>query len=133
MIYVFDACAMLAVLKQESGAAVVEGLLLQPNAQLYAHATNLCEVFYGVRRDDGEAKALLALNVLQGFGIKTRTDLDDTFWQDAGRLKADWRKISLADCYGLTLAQHVGGQFVTSDHHELDPLAQAGFPITFFR
>ncbi|NOT60006.1 MAG: hypothetical protein HOP19_07245 [Acidobacteria bacterium] len=49
-----------------------------------------------------------------------------------GRLKVA-HKLSFADCFAVTLAQHAGGQLITSDHHELDPLAAAGFPITFFR
>ena len=44
MIYVLDACAMLAYLRNETGADVVENALLDANSQCVAHAINLCEV-----------------------------------------------------------------------------------------
>ena len=44
MIYVLDACAMIAFLKGEAGADVVENALLDANSQCMAHAINLCEV-----------------------------------------------------------------------------------------
>ncbi len=67
-------------------------------------------------------------------GVLVRADFDEAFWQEAGRLKAVHRRVSLADCFGLTLTERTGGTFVTSDHHELEPLAQAGIcSISFFR
>ena len=51
----------------------------------------------------------------------------------AGEQKARGR-ISLADCVCPALAQFVGGQVVTSDHGEFDPIAEAGIcPILFIR
>ena len=41
------------------------------------------------------------------------------------KLKGSY-KLSLADAVGLALTLKVGGEFITSDHHELDPLAAAG-------
>lgn len=66
-------------------------------------------------------------------GVVERRDLSRPFWQSIGRLKARGR-ISLADCFGVALAQHLGGEVVTSDHHEFDPLVQLGIvPIRFIR
>lgn len=45
MIYVLDACAMIAFLKGEPGADVVENALLDANSQCMAHAINLFEVY----------------------------------------------------------------------------------------
>ena len=61
-----------------------------------------------------------------------RDDFDREFWEKAGRLKATQRRVSLADCFGLTLAVRPGGEFLTTDHHELDSIASMGsYPITF--
>ena len=84
-------------------------------------------------RVSGEADAQKAVSILRNkVGVQVRTDMDDAFWQDSGRLKAEHR-LSLADCFAVVLTQRIGGELVTSNHHELDPLATAGFPITFFR
>ena len=48
------------------------------------------------------------------------------FWQRAGQLKGTIRRISLADCFAITLAETLKAPVVTSDHHEFDPLAAAG-------
>lgn len=134
MIYVLDACALLAFLRQEPGHDVVRAVIEDVANDCFTHALNLCEVFYGIHRESGEAAAMKAINDLNRLGIVTRPDLDDQFWQDVGRLKSVWRRVSLADCCAVALTQRLAGELLTSDHHELDPLAAAGVcQITFFR
>lgn len=134
MIYVFDASALIAYLRDETGGVVVERLLLDPQSDCFAHALNLCEVFYDFARAEGEAGAQSAIAELRNIGVIERADLDVDFWQEAGRLKADYRRISLADCCAVALTLRLSGELVTSDHHELDPLAAASVcPILFFR
>ena len=110
MIYVFDSSAMIAYLRKETGHHVVSSLFADPKNTCSAHAANLCEVFYDFRRSVDEAAAQNTLADLLRIGLIERTDFDRAFWQEAARLKADWRKISLADCFGLVLAQRLGGQ-----------------------
>lgn len=57
MIYVLDACAMIAWLRGEPGAAVVDLAIRDVNSQCLAHALNLCEVFYDAFRNVDEAHA----------------------------------------------------------------------------
>lgn len=134
MIYVLDSSAMIAFLRNESGAATVAAMLTDPQSQCYAHALNLCEVFYDFFRVGGETAAQSAITELLNLEVHERHDLDATFWQEAGRLKAVHHRVSLADCCALTLTLRVGGTLVTSDHHELDALAAAGVcSIQFFR
>lgn len=57
MIFVLDACAMIAWLRDEPGADVVDGYVRNVNAQGLAHAINLCEVYYDARRNAGETHA----------------------------------------------------------------------------
>lgn len=133
MIYVFDACAMLAILHDEPGADVVADIITEPGAIIYAHAVNLCEVYYWTYRGGGASKALLAMASLQALGIETRSDMDEEFWQSAGALKGSHR-LSLADAFAVALAQRIDCPLVTSDHHELDALDSAGVcEFRFFR
>ncbi|MGA9774097.1 MAG: PIN domain-containing protein [Blastocatellia bacterium] len=134
MIYVLDACALIAWLSDEPGAEVVDRAVRDINSQCLAHAINLCEVFYDAYRNAGEAQAQSLLSDLRAVGIIERSDFDSAFWQGVGRLKGDHRKVSLADCCAMTLTDRVGGSLLTSDHHEFDPLAALGIcPITFIR
>lgn len=133
MIYVLDACAMIAFLKGEAGADVVENALLEQGSQCMAHAINLCEVFYDFHRVGGESAADNAITDMRTLGLVERDDFDEPFWRDAGKLKAQGG-ISLADCFAITLTNRVGGALLTSDHHEMDKIAAAGIcPITFIR
>lgn len=133
MIYVFDACAMLAYLRNEVGANVVESALLDTNSQCLAHAINLCEVYYIFHRDSGESDADGAVQDLKSVGVIERNDFDEAFWKEVGKLKAGGG-ISIPDCFAITLSKHVGGTVLTSDHKEFDPVAAAGIcSITFIR
>lgn len=105
----------------------------ESHSTCFAHAINLCEVYYDFHRDAGEAAAEDAVKDLRALGIVEREDFDESFWKNAGRLKAGGR-VSLADCFAITLTNRIGGTLLTSDHHELDAVATAGVcPITFIR
>ena len=58
---VLDACAMIAFLRGEPGADVVEAALLAKDRSCLAHAINVCEVFYDFLRASGEQTARRAL------------------------------------------------------------------------
>ena len=64
---VIDAYALIAFLRDEPGADVVENVLSAPE-KCYAHALNLCEVYYDFFRasnqDAAEAGHLLAFAAL---------------------------------------------------------------------
>ena len=133
MIYVLDACAMLAYLRNEAGANVVESALLDTNGQCIAHAINLCEVYYIFHRDSGESDADAAVADLKSVGVVERNDFGETFWKEVGKLKAGGG-ISIPDCFAITLSKQLGGTVLTSDHKEFDPVAAAGIcSITFIR
>jgi len=133
LIYVLDACAMIAFLRGEPGADVVENALLDTTSDCLAHAINLCEVFYDFYRDSGESAAKGAIADLSIVGVTERDDFSQTFWMEVGWLKAQG-KISLADCFAITLTNRTGGTLLTSDHHEMDKIAAAGIcNITFIR
>lgn len=125
MILAVDACAMIAYLRDEDGAEAVEKALASDDDTCFAHAVNLCEVYYDFIRAADEPTAQDALMDLYAAGLALRDDIDPDYWQAVGRLKADGRT-SLADCFCIALAQRLGGQVMTSDHREFDALAAAG-------
>jgi len=131
---VLDASAMIAYLRNEPGAEVVEDALTAPGSQCFAHSINFCEVFYDFFRSTDETEAANAIADLSAAGIAERNDFDRDFWIAAGRLKGTHHRVSLADCCGLTLTSRLNAQFLTTDHRELDSLASAGsYRITFIR
>ncbi|MGH7484230.1 MAG: PIN domain-containing protein [bacterium] len=98
------------------------------------HAVNACEVYYDIYRRSGEADASALEGILATTGIELVETIPSTLWRTAGKLKAEWRRVSLADCLALALALVENGTVLTSDHHELDPIAQAEIcPIRFIR
>lgn len=125
---------MIAFLRDEPGAAIVADALLDAESKCYAHALNFCEVFYDFCRVSGRKEAMNAVLDLRSLGVVEDADLSIATWQAAGVLKARHRRVSLADCFALELAERLGGVILTADHHEFDVLvAQATHSIRFIR
>jgi predicted nucleic acid-binding protein len=131
---VFDACAVIAMLRGENGAETVISLLGDPKNRCRLHAVNLCEVYYdGIRRGDAASAAHLE-ELLTKSGLDIETEVPQPLWESVGRLKATFRRISLADCFALAFALREKGTLITSDHHEFDPIAATGIcPVQFIR
>ncbi len=125
---------MIAYLRNEPGARRVTQVLADPNNQCFAHAVNLCEVFYEFYRAGGPAIAAEALNDLASVGIEENAQIARDFWQKVGALKAILKRVSLADCFLIALANQLQATVLTADHHEFDTLAdQAVFVVDFIR
>lgn len=95
-VYVFDACAVVALLQGEEGASLASSLLLEANHRCLVHAINACEVYYDLFRREGEEIADGVKEVLEGYGFEIVEDLPFSLWKTAGRLKAVWKRVSLA-------------------------------------
>jgi PIN domain nuclease of toxin-antitoxin system len=131
---VMDSSALLAFFQAEEGGSRVRELCRENLGRVYLHAVNAGEVYYWFRRDHGEDAAQAALEQISAMGIITREDLDPAFWQDAMQIKADARRVSLADCYFLAMTRRLGAMGVTTDHHEMDPLVPLNLcPLLFAR
>ncbi len=131
---VIDSSALIALLENEAGADLVADLMDDSNNECYVHAVNLCEAYYHAMRSHGQEKADLAIDWLEDPNLEERQDMDRTFWRTAARHKADLRRVSLADCCCLTLANRVQAGVVTADHHEFDAIDQEGLcPVRFIR
>ena len=122
------------MLRGEGGAETVISLLGEPKNRCRLHAVNLCEVYYdGLRRGDtANAARLEELLAKSGFDIET--EVPQPLWASVGRLKARFRRVSLADCFALAFALRENGTLITSDYHEFDPIAATGIcPVQFIR
>ena len=133
-LYVFDSCAVVALLQGEPGAELVAGILKNSRNRCLIHAVNACEVYYDIYRRGGEEDASALEESLTNAGIELVEAIPSTLWRTAGKLKAEWRRVSLADCLAIALALLENGTLLTTDHHELDRIAQAAIcPIRFIR
>jgi predicted nucleic acid-binding protein len=126
VIFVLDASAMIAYLRDEPGADRVSEALLDPDGQCIAHVLNWCEVFYDFHRASGPKHALDAVKDLAQVGVAENAEIGTEFWQAVGALKAIHRRVSLADCFAVALARQLGATVLTADHHEFDALADQG-------
>jgi predicted nucleic acid-binding protein len=121
MLYILDACALLAFIKGERGDDVVWDVLFRASTGgtlAIMHEINLLEVYYGFYRERGKTYAEQKIAESSDF-FTTIQGLTPPVFAEAGRLKASY-KISLADSIALAEASISGGSFVTADHHELD-------------
>ena len=121
-IYVFDACALIAVLSKESGWEHVEAILKKAKnkqARIVMHALTLYEVYYNICMMYNESLALQFLEKIEKSPIELNTEITKEMIIKAGKLKGHY-KMSLADSIGLAQTILSNGSFVTADHHELD-------------
>ncbi len=133
MRYVLDASAVIAFLWGEEGADMVEQSLDAGRNHCFMHAVNVCEVYYDMVLRAEESKALEIIERLKKL-ISVRVDMDEPFWQQAGSFKASIRRISLADCFCLSLSTRLKAVVLTSDHHEFDRVvSRHGEHIKFIR
>lgn len=125
---------MLAYLRAEPGADAVEDLLADDNELCMAHAINLCEVYYKLRRYEDESNVRFAMQEFGDRGLVVRQDLDEAFWLDVGRHKAAMKSVPLADCFVVALANRADADAVTADHPDFDSVSEQGIcRVTFIR
>ena len=120
--YILDACALLALLRNEPGADKVASAINAANnseAGIIMHKANLLEVYYDLYRSFGKEKSDLILSEIKKRPIEINADITDEIFAEAGRLKASY-KISFADSIALSQAIVLGRELLTADHHELD-------------
>ena len=125
-LYIMDACALIAFLRDEDGAEAVTGILksaVDGTAEIRMNSINLLEVYYDIYRGVGKAKAVEELAMIKKLPMAIQPTLSDEVFEEAGRLKASY-KISLADAVALAEASVSGGALLTSDHHEFDVVEQ---------
>ena len=124
--YILDACALVAVLKGENGAEAVDDLFHQAirgDVALSMSIVNLLEVYYGFVPDIGLMEARNIVNTIHHTPLVIIDAISQQAYHEAARLKGIYRRLSLADAVGVATAIELSGAFVTSDHHELEIIA----------
>lgn len=131
MAYVLDACAVIAWLRGETGADVVD-LAIQ-DSLCVIHVANLCEVYYDTLRAQGKAEAVSVQERIMLAGIRVSELMSWSFVQRIGNLKVQ-AKISLGDCFAAALAQTSRATLLTADRKEFGPVAENGLcKVEFIR
>ena len=131
--YVLDACALIALLRNEDGAAVVADVINEANKDeifLSIHKANLLEVYYDMCRVIGTEKADEVIDKIKCRPIQIIAEISDAIFIEAGRLKTMY-KVSFADVFALATASVTGATLLTSDHHEIDIVEQSEPGIKF--
>ena len=125
---------MIAYLRRELGTRLIRDLLLDEAHVCFAHAINLCEVFYDFHRSHGPAFAINVIDDLKLAGVIPSDGMSTRLWQTAATLKAVYKRVSLADCFCSALAIELEATVLTADHHEFDQLVdQAVCRVQFIR
>jgi predicted nucleic acid-binding protein len=126
-LYVLDACALIALLRNEDGAEIVEGVFrkaLEDGTTIVMNKLNLLEVYYDTCRLYDKETADKVLENIKQLPIVIQSELTDEVLKEAGRLKSSYR-ISIADSVALGEALVSGGTLLTSDHHEFDVIEKS--------
>jgi len=134
MVCVFDACALIAYLNNEPGSDTINDLLIKAidtDVEIYMNIINLIEVHYANIRCLGKDQASVILEKILASPIQVVSVISDKIFHEAARLKSAY-KMSLSDCIGLATALEFSGQFVSSDHHELDVVAKVEPNLIFW-
>lgn len=150
---ILDSSAMVAFLAGEPEGQIVRALLIQADeeaeGEVFAHAVNLAEVFYGAQSaatnaglPDPKAAAEAEIQKLFSYGVRERNDMEGLFWREVAHLVVAGRRLPKAaggrgnlafgDACGVALANRLGGEFVTKDRTEIEPLEQAGLVSALF-
>jgi len=131
--YVLDACALIAAIKREDGAFAVADLYEEAasgGVHLIINKINLLEVYYGFYREHGKEYADNILESVVDSAVEV-SDISIDVLMEAGRIKSEYRRISLADSVVLAEASIRNGCLVTADHHEMDAIERMEPNIKF--
>jgi predicted nucleic acid-binding protein len=135
MIYVLDACALVAFLKKEEGVEKVLDILQETEngtTFVYMSIMNLIEVHYGFVCSLGKKRAAEILDQIHDLPIQIVDTINSPVFDEAVRLKSSY-SISLADAIGLATAINLKGTFVSSDGELVEPKTKEHAPVFWFR
>jgi PIN domain nuclease of toxin-antitoxin system len=116
--YVFDACAVLAFIKEERGMEIVKNAI-ESDAEVFLHAVTLLEIYYNIVKEIGRNNADLFFEQIVKTKIKIIYEITESTIKYAGYFKSKY-KISLGDSFVVATAKLFDATIVSSDHHELD-------------
>jgi len=116
--FVLDACAVLALLKEEQGMDIVKKVI-ESDAEVFLHAVTFLEIYYNITKEFGTDDANLFFESITQTKIKIIYEITRDTIKNAGYFKSKY-KISLGDSFVLATARLYNAKIISSDHHELD-------------
>lgn len=122
--YMFDSFAVLVLLRNESGADLVQRLLDEVKsgrALGYLSAVNLTELVYIVTRRKGREAAMVIVESVTSWGLQV-IDVSTARAVAAGDIKAKYQ-MSLADAFCVASAVEKKATLVTGDD-EMKPVTE---------
>ena len=131
--YVFDACALLALLRDEPGANIVADIINVANVggvDISMHRVNLLEVYYDIYRSIDKEKADEVMNEIKNRPIVVISEINDAIFEEAGRIKASY-KVSFADTFAIATASVTNAILLTADYHEMNKIEKNEQGIKF--
>ena len=135
-IFIFDACALIALLAGEPGAEKVKDIIqdaIDGKATIKINQINLLEVYYHIINVYNQNKANKMLEKIKEFPIEVIIGLTADVFKEAGRIKSKY-KIPLGDSIAVAECVINKGILVTSDHTDLDKIENAeNIKINWFR
>jgi len=119
MTYIFDACALIALLNRELGKGYekVRDLLdraVTGEITLCMSLVNLVEVYYRIIQLKGVQTADTVMEPVKGLPIRFISDITDEIYIDTARCKARY-PISLGDAFLCGTAKNLDAVIVTKD------------------
>jgi predicted nucleic acid-binding protein len=119
LIYLLDACALLAWINEEKGKGYekVDALFDRAGTgeiTIAISIINLTEVYYGLIRDDGAATAGEIMKDIEDLPIYVIETVTRAVYREAARFKAAY-SMSLADVFLCATAQSLSASIVTKD------------------
>ena len=108
--YCLDACALVTVVKQETGFEIVRDLLRRAasgEVVVYMSAINLSEVIYNFRPEKSDEQMLTLWQNIRSMPIIIIREISDRIIDEAAHLKKR-NKMSHADAIGLATAKELG-------------------------
>ncbi|MCL1833004.1 MAG: PIN domain-containing protein [Leptospirales bacterium] len=135
-IFIFDACALIALLAGEPGAEKVKDIIqdaIDGETTIKINQINLLEVYYHIINVYNQNKANKMLEKIKEFPIEVIIGLTADVFKEAGRIKSKY-KIPLGDSIAVAECVINKGILVTSDHTDLDKIENAeNIKINWFR
>ena len=116
-VYILDAFAVMAFLRDEEGAGEVEKILKrakQGKIKLYMHNINLGEIYYNVLREEGENKANAVLAIVKQYPVEYVQNISEDYLLTAAKIKGRY-SVSYADAFAIATAIQKNGILITGD------------------
>ncbi|MDR3283689.1 MAG: type II toxin-antitoxin system VapC family toxin [Treponema sp.] len=126
MIYLLDACAVIAFLDKEAEGVMVKKLFDRTDTgkiTIYISVVNLVEVFYHFIKKTGEEKAVEIMRKLDDLPLDVIYTISRAIYCETAHLKARY-SISLGDVFLCATAKSFSATVVTKDH-EIEAVEQS--------